>query len=43
MALHNDMTKVNKYLKSLEIGRLQIEDRNTNIVEESRVKLSIFS
>jgi hypothetical protein len=32
------MPKVNRYLKTLEVGRLETEDKNTNIVEESRVK-----
>lgn len=39
LALHNDMPKVNKYLKMLEIGKIQPDDINIDILEESRVNL----
>ncbi len=31
------MPKVNKYLKTLEIGKVNPDDKNVDIIEESRV------
>jgi hypothetical protein len=31
------MSKVNKYLQALEIGKVKTEDKNIDIIEESRV------
>lgn len=35
-AFHTDMKKVNKYMKSLEVGELLPNDNNDNLKEESR-------
>ena len=36
-AFHNDLSKVSKYMKTIEIGKLLPNDKNLNITEKSRV------
>jgi hypothetical protein len=37
------MSKVNRYLKTLEIGTVKDGDKNNYIIEESRVKFCFSS